>query len=356
MWLVREQLGEEAELLERDSRRARPRAGGGRRCCAAGWIPTTSPPPSGAPARGSSTPTTCIRRSAGARSAAAREAGARVVLHLHNYRLVCAVGTCFNSRGEDCTRCQGAQHAPGRAAQLPRQRAPRPSTYAAALAPWQRGWSRSADAVVVPSEAAARPPARRCGAPRRRRCTSSPHVVREFAERLDARPRASYALVASRLAPREGRRGRDRGVPQRRARRSSSPATGRARAARAAERALRRARRPRRARAPARAAPRWRSCPRARAETFGLAAAEAMAAGRAGRRLAASARWPSSSTRRARAAGRRRARWPSAITRRFGDAPPATARGSQRGRAARARPTAVRRAAPSCLLTAAAIT
>ena len=30
--------------------------------------------------------------------AAARAAGARVVLHLHNYRLVCAVGTCFTRR------------------------------------------------------------------------------------------------------------------------------------------------------------------------------------------------------------------------------------------------------------------
>ncbi len=30
--------------------------------------------------------------------AAARAAGARVVLHLHNYRLVCAVGTCFTAR------------------------------------------------------------------------------------------------------------------------------------------------------------------------------------------------------------------------------------------------------------------
>ena len=46
--------------------------------------------------------------------AAAREAGARVVLHLHNYRLVCAVGTCF-THGEDCTRCHGRNTLPGRA-------------------------------------------------------------------------------------------------------------------------------------------------------------------------------------------------------------------------------------------------
>ena len=31
--------------------------------------------------------------------AAAREAGARVVLHLHNYRLVCAVGDVLHARG-----------------------------------------------------------------------------------------------------------------------------------------------------------------------------------------------------------------------------------------------------------------
>src|ERR1700689_916776 len=38
--------------------------------------------------------------------AAARAAGARVVLHLHQYRLVCAIGVCF-TRGEECTRCHG---------------------------------------------------------------------------------------------------------------------------------------------------------------------------------------------------------------------------------------------------------
>src|SRR4029078_11430196 len=41
-----------------------------------------------------------VRRTLGWRAlAAAREAGARVVLHLHNYRLVCAGGTCFPPGG-----------------------------------------------------------------------------------------------------------------------------------------------------------------------------------------------------------------------------------------------------------------
>ena len=52
--------------------------------------------------------------------AAARAAGARVVLHLHQYRLVCAVGVCF-TRGAECTRCHGRRHAAGRAPELSRQ-------------------------------------------------------------------------------------------------------------------------------------------------------------------------------------------------------------------------------------------
>src|SRR4051794_32431554 len=111
LWLVREHLGEDAELLERDSAllgRARAAAG---------------------PLRGGLEPgdvASAVRRARagvvhaptplpqfGWRAlAAAREAGARVVLHLHNYRLVCAVGTCF-TRGEDCTRCHGRNTWPG---------------------------------------------------------------------------------------------------------------------------------------------------------------------------------------------------------------------------------------------------
>ena len=44
--------------------------------------------------------------------AAAREAGARVVMHLHNYRLVCAIGIAYRD-GAPCTRCQGRRTWPG---------------------------------------------------------------------------------------------------------------------------------------------------------------------------------------------------------------------------------------------------
>src|SRR5687767_8662610 len=110
-WLIAERLGEEAEVLERES------AALGNRRAAVGLLRGGLAPDDVAHA---------VRRT-GARVlhahnvnpsfgwralAAARGAGARVVLHLHNYRLVCAVGTCF-TRGEDCTRCHGRDTRPG---------------------------------------------------------------------------------------------------------------------------------------------------------------------------------------------------------------------------------------------------
>src|SRR5262249_39817739 len=87
--------------------------------------------------------------------AAARDAGARTVLHLHNYRLVCAVGTCFNSRGEDCVRCQGRDTRPGVRVTC-RGTGAEAGVYAASLALWQRRIAEHADAIVVPSHFAAR--------------------------------------------------------------------------------------------------------------------------------------------------------------------------------------------------------
>ena len=86
--------------------------------------------------------------------AAAREAGARVVVHLHNYRLVCAVGTCF-THGEDCTRCHGRDTRPGVRHNC-RGSLPEAVVYAASLAAWQRRLAECADAFVVPSAFALR--------------------------------------------------------------------------------------------------------------------------------------------------------------------------------------------------------
>ncbi|HTA05529.1 MAG TPA: glycosyltransferase, partial [Solirubrobacteraceae bacterium] len=94
--------------------------------------------------------------------AAARAAGARVVLHLHQYRLVCAVGVCF-TEGHECTRCHGRNTLPGLRLNC-RGKRPEAAAYAASLALWQRRIVDQADAIVVPSEFA-RERLRALGAP-----------------------------------------------------------------------------------------------------------------------------------------------------------------------------------------------
>lgn len=159
--LVRERLGEPADLLERESvRLSRGRA-------ALGLLRGGLAPEDVADAV----------RLTGARLvhahnlnpafgwralAAARSAGARVVLHLHQYRLVCANGVCF-TRGEDCTRCHARNTLPGIALGCRGARA-EGVAYGAALALWQRRVAQLADAVVVPSEFA-RERLRELGAP-----------------------------------------------------------------------------------------------------------------------------------------------------------------------------------------------
>ena len=204
LWLVREQLGEDAALLSRDSADlARGRA-------------------AGALLRGGLAPDEVaaeVRRT-GARIvhahnlhptlgwralAAAREAGARTVLHLHNYRLVCAVGTCF-TRGADCTRCHGRDTRPGVRLNC-RASAAEAAIYGASLALWQRRLLAQADAVVVPSIFAG-DRLRALGMPLGSDSGGPPlhvvgHVVREVAERSVAAA-GTHALVASRLAPEKG--------------------------------------------------------------------------------------------------------------------------------------------------------
>src|SRR3954465_2388718 len=135
LWLVREHLGEDAELLQRDSatlgraRAATALLGGG-----------LQPADVAAPVRRTRARVVHAHNllpSLGWRAlAAAREAGARVVLHLHNYRLVCAVGTCF-TRGEDCTRCHGRNTWPGVRLDCRGMGPAEAATYGLALAAWQ---------------------------------------------------------------------------------------------------------------------------------------------------------------------------------------------------------------------------
>lgn len=82
--------------------------------------------------------------------AAARAAGAKVVMHLHQYRLVCAVGVCFTD-GEECIRCSGRNTLPGVLRNC-RGNWPEAIAYGASLALWQKRLIEQADAFVVPSE------------------------------------------------------------------------------------------------------------------------------------------------------------------------------------------------------------
>lgn len=277
LWLVREHLGEEAELLERDS------ATLGRRRAAAGLLGGGLAPGDVA---------TAVRRT-GARIvhahnlspafgpralAAARAAGARVVLHLHNYRMVCAVGTCF-TRGEDCTRCHGINTVPGIALNC-RGTGPEALVYGVSLAGWQRRLAGLVDRFVVPS-AFAEGRLRALGAPLGDRVSVVGHAVRSFAPAPAFAP-AGPALVVSRLAVEKGvdvaiAACRRADVPLVVAGDGPQRAQLEASAAGADVRFVGRVGSERLAQL--RAGARAELVPSRAAETFGLAAAEAMAAG-----------------------------------------------------------------------------
>jgi glycosyltransferase involved in cell wall biosynthesis len=197
--LVREHLGEDAELLARDS------AGLGKGRAAVGLL------------RGGLAPRDVAKavRMTGARVvhahnlhplfgwralAAARSEGARVVLHLHQYRLVCATGVCF-TEGEECTRCHGRNTLPGVIHNCRGSRG-EALAYGAALALWQRHLAEQADAVIVPSKFA-RERLRELGAPLD---FERVHVLPPPAKISDAASPATgtYALVVSRLSPEKG--------------------------------------------------------------------------------------------------------------------------------------------------------
>ncbi len=198
--LVRERLEEPAELLERDS------ADLGKLSAATGLL------------RGGIAPREVAKavRLSGARVvhahnlnplfgwralAAAREQGARVVLHLHQYRLVCATGVCFTG-GQECTRCHARNTLPGMVRNCRGSRA-EALAYGTSLALWQQRLIEQADAFIVPSEFA-RERLRELGAPLDwERVHVLPPPV-GLAEDVAETKSGSYALVVSRLAPEKG--------------------------------------------------------------------------------------------------------------------------------------------------------
>ncbi|MTD46202.1 glycosyltransferase [Conexibacter sp. W3-3-2] len=210
VWLASSHLGERVERLERDSARTTSAA------AAVGLVRGGLRPGEVADA---------VRRTGadvvhahnlnptfGYRAlAAARDAGARVVLHLHNSRLVCAVGTTIDPDGRDCTRCHGRDTRPGYRLRC-RGDAREAALYATSLAAWSARLVAQADVVVVPS-ASALERLRALGAPLP--AEDRIHVVANLVRSLDRPPGVPEprvpsrapdgpALVVSRLAPEKG--------------------------------------------------------------------------------------------------------------------------------------------------------
>jgi glycosyltransferase involved in cell wall biosynthesis len=133
--------------------------------------------------------------------AAAREAGARVVLQLHNLRLFCAIGVAARDGGP-CFRCHHRFTLPGLALNC-RGSLPEAAVYAAALARHQPAVVESVDRFVVPSGYAAGQVSS-LGLPAER-VELVPHYLP--AEAFAHHSRADeglYALVAARLSVEKG--------------------------------------------------------------------------------------------------------------------------------------------------------
>jgi glycosyltransferase involved in cell wall biosynthesis len=131
--------------------------------------------------------------------AAARAAGARTVLHLHNYRLACAVAVAYRD-GAPCFLCHGRDTRPGVWHRC-RGSVAESVVYAAGLARQQPRLLMHADALVAVSEAlAARLDG--MGIPRER-MTVLPNAVRAVAAESHA-GEGRYALAAGRLVEEKG--------------------------------------------------------------------------------------------------------------------------------------------------------
>jgi glycosyltransferase involved in cell wall biosynthesis len=148
--------------------------------------------------------------------AAARAAGARTVLQLHNFRLFCAVAVAYRD-GAPCYRCRGRDTRAGLRLRC-RGSVTEAAIYAAGLHLQQPGLFEHSDRFVVLSEAhGAR--LRELGLPAEKAVTLPNFVpAGRFAERSVAGTSGRFALTAGRLVEEKGfdtaiRAARAAGVP-----------------------------------------------------------------------------------------------------------------------------------------------
>jgi glycosyltransferase involved in cell wall biosynthesis len=133
--------------------------------------------------------------------AAGRAAGARTVLHLHNFRLFCAIGVAYRD-GAPCFRCRGGSTRPGLRLRC-RGSLPESAAYAAGLHRQFAPLLEHADRLVTVSGATLGKLVE-LGVPARQ-IVSLPNFVpaAAFAERSRA-GEGGHALVAGRLVPEKG--------------------------------------------------------------------------------------------------------------------------------------------------------
>jgi glycosyltransferase involved in cell wall biosynthesis len=133
--------------------------------------------------------------------AAARAGGARTVLHLHNFRLFCAIAVAYRD-GAPCFRCRGANTLPGLALRC-RGGVGEAAVYAAGLHFQQPRLLALADRFVAVSDASARRLIE-LGLPAEPTVSLANFVPAEsFADTTHADD-GEYALVAGRLVPEKG--------------------------------------------------------------------------------------------------------------------------------------------------------
>jgi glycosyltransferase involved in cell wall biosynthesis len=137
----------------------------------------------------------------GARAmAAAREAGARVVVHLHNFRLFCAISVAFRD-GAPCFRCRGRLTLPGVALNC-RGSMPEAVVYGVGLAKQQPAIVDAADRFIAPSGFAAGQLAT-LGLPAGS-IEAIPHYLPGLGRAASAAGEGAYAVAAGRFAPEKG--------------------------------------------------------------------------------------------------------------------------------------------------------
>ena len=131
--------------------------------------------------------------------AAAKSAGATTVMHLHNYRIFCAVGVAYRD-GKLCEDCHGRNTLPGLRNNCRRSR-PESFSYATGLSLHQQRLLKAVDSFITPSEAAADQLAN-FGLPRNR-ITVVPHFVEPTTDNLK-QSNSGYAIYCGRLSEEKG--------------------------------------------------------------------------------------------------------------------------------------------------------